>query len=370
MADPFDLNNLFGLSLNPQQLAAADDHVPGISPPVQQQYAAPPPQPIQAGSLMGGLLGQQSPSPTSSTDADSWQPHKRTTLGTIADIVLGALGATNAPFKQRADRQNMQSAMTGFSDDPMGTIKKISKIPGMEGKAMELYEHYQNLHKDDAENAQRMEYYKGINEDRSRGVLSSYLGAVNAASDPQSAYTKVLPMLRSYAQQRGLPEDLLPDTYDPELAKTVMVGGIKPEQQLQLGETHSYHQSELGIRQQGVDQTGQYRERRLQQLGQHEGAYEQHNTNMESIARDKASRPASAPRGLKPVLGLPIDAKVGTRKLVPLKNKDGSPVTDGPANTLYQFEQDGRWHAYQKVNGQIQKLGTISKARDGRWYQD
>src|SRR5690348_14418559 len=68
--------------------------------------AAPPTPVPQAAPLMASLTqAPQAPTapvtnPDDAININGWQPHKRTTLGTIGDIALGLLGVPIAPFAQ------------------------------------------------------------------------------------------------------------------------------------------------------------------------------------------------------------------------------------------------------------------------------
>jgi hypothetical protein len=297
------------------------------APVAPQQVAAPSPVAPDA-------------DPNGDMSITGWSPHKTSTLGKIGDIALAALGLPIMPFHKQTKQRNLEEAMTGFTEDPLGTIRKMSRIPGMEKQALALYNQYEQIHKNDAEDEQRVQYYKGMNEDRARGILSSYYGAFGQQKDPDAAYQKMLPTLRNFAAARGLPAELLPDKYDPDIASSVMVGGVKPEDQMRINETADYHNTENATRLTGLKLLQQYRENRLGQMNQSISEQHRHNLTDEGIARDKANRGGPEHRSF-------VDTKYGRGEIA----KDGQTLTIKVADPRYTHNGDGNV-IYDKVNGQ------------------
>lgn len=297
---------------------------PSTQPSLVQSMVNPPP------------AGAASPTAGTGIMVDGWKPHHRTTLGAIADIGLALLGLPIAPFKHQANKQNLQEVMEGFTSDPLHSIQRLSKIPGMEDKAWKLFEDYQQIHKNDEEVDQRISYYKGMNEDRARGVLSSYLGGIGNSRDPDATYQKMLPTLRKFVEQRQLPAELLPDKWDPELAGAVFTSGIKPEDQARIEESKDYHKTTAQLRQEAIDQTGDYRNARLQQINQHEKVYESHVNTMEEIASTRETRLAKGKNGVTYVR-----TKYGPGEVSP--NGSQMRVQVGDMNHFYFKVGDGKW---------------------------
>jgi hypothetical protein len=72
-----------------------------------------------------------------------WQPHKESFLAKLGDALL-IQGGGEPLFRKKNQERNLQDAMQGFTSDPLATIQKIARIKGMEGKALELYNQYQD----------------------------------------------------------------------------------------------------------------------------------------------------------------------------------------------------------------------------------
>jgi hypothetical protein len=354
---PPELAAIYGGDPMAQYLAGPNTQVP-------PQTLNPSPQPSLAQSLVNP---PPTAAPSGGQDAinvDGWHPHHRTTLGAIADIGLALLGLPIAPFKHQANKQNLQEVMEGFTSDPLHSIQRLSKIPGMEDKAWKLFEDYQQIHKNDEETDQRISYYKGMNEDRARGVLSSYLGGIGNSRHPEETYKKMLPTLRKFVEQRALPNELLPDTWDPDLAQAVVVGGIKPEDQARIQESRDYHKTTAQLRQEEIDQTGEYRGARLGQMNRHEQAYEQHNANMEDISSTRETRLAKGKNGVTYVR-----TKYGPGEVAP--NGTSMRVQVGGMNHFYFKVGDGKWkHVKSTPIDTTKDQSNLNYGNDGADNED
>lgn len=215
-------------------------------------------------------------------DVVGWRPHKESFLGRLGDALLMMNG--NKPlFREKNNERNLQEAMQGFTSDPLATIQKISRIKGMEGKALDLYNQYVDNQRADAQAQALQEYRKGMFRDR----VASMLGAVNE----QNA-SRLLPLIKQSAERMGLDPTEVPDTYDPDQIGMYRMGGMKVDQQIDNARDAAYKSARLGQ----IDETIQSRERyqnaRLGQMGATLSERERHNRAMENRPPASARKPS------------------------------------------------------------------------------
>lgn len=252
---------------------------------------APPPPDLsnQNRTLMSTMLNPSAPTAQDQTpiDISGWKPHHTSTLGKIADIGLALFGMPFFPFAKHTRNENIKEAMEGFTNDPLGTIRKMAQIPGMRKEALNLFNDYQQLHKNDTLDAERYAYYHGGNENAALKSLGSFYGAFANSPDPSASYQRMLGPLRNMAKMRGMTDEdiqtYLPDTYNPDVGTTVAFGAIDPENQVSLNETARAHRESERERIASINQTGAYREARLGQI-------DSHNRKMEGIAQERANK--------------------------------------------------------------------------------
>lgn len=332
-----------------------------LGPNVQ---AAPPPV-KQASPLLQTLTqapeAPQTPvtNPDDAITINSWKPHHRTTLGAVADIGLALLGLPIAPFANKARRENMQEAMEGFTQDPLETIRRLSKIPGMEQKAFQLYEQYAKLHSNDDIDKQKLNYYQLGTENMGRSTISSYLGGIGRSSNPEKVYDAMLPKLQSIAQEAGLDPTELPNKWNPDIASTLFSAGVKPADQARIGETNRHNTEMEGLRKGEILQTGAYREARLGQMNQHEQAYENHNQTMEGIAQQRAKHSGKAPVTY-------LRTKYGPGEVSP----DGTAMRVQVGNTNHFYTKVGpnQWKHVKTAPVNPKSPGSLTY--DGSDYED
>lgn len=199
---------------------------PPNSPPTQA--AAPDEQPI---------------------NIEGWKPHHRTTLGFLADALISGFAHNRVtPFADKADRQNMQEAMEGFTSDPEHTIQRIAKFnPKL---ALALQEKYT-----DNEHARKsQERLDNALAQRNDDYMYNYV-----ASMMQSATPDNWNQFREAAIQRASSRDvdvsnLIPKEYDPDSIAFIRSGAVKVKDQNSQEERTRHDKTREGQMQEGVDE--------------------------------------------------------------------------------------------------------------------
>lgn len=184
----------------------------------------------------GGFAG---PVPDMGTPADAmsegvvsgWAPKKRSTLGFLGDVLLGAFGGPPA-FGLRKQRQNMQEAMEGFTQDPMETIRRIGMIPGQQENALKLYNQYIDNKRADGTLDRQNRALDLQNENLVYGRVAGMMGAAR----PET-WGKMRELAIKQGEARGTDvSHLIPEEYDPEAVEYIRYGAVKPKDQMTLEE--------------------------------------------------------------------------------------------------------------------------------------
>lgn len=220
--------------------------------PVRQNMEPPTPLAEQIGNV--GNLPEQPQLPQEDEGAvtvDGWKPKKPTTLGTIADILLGAFGGPMI-FHQKARRDNLQSAMDGFTQDPLNTIRRMARIPGMEERAMKLYNEYQDNKRADMAAGSLADSRRMKIMPRIGGLLNS----ISNAEDPAAAYSANLSRLRRLQEMAG-DSEILPDTYDPTVVRGYIDMNIDPEDLIRMEALQRWRDTQKDLKTRALDQRDQ-----------------------------------------------------------------------------------------------------------------
>jgi hypothetical protein len=204
--------------------------------PVQQQAA---PAPLQAGpsplqnSMFNSPQPAAAPAPMDENNdmaIHGWKPHERTTLGTIGDVLISMLLPGFTPFANHVRDQNMQEAMDGFTQDPMGTIRKLGRIPGHEGDALKMAE---QLRDDDRMAGTLERQNRGLDLRNDDAINQMVAGMMMRATPDTWKTMRDLAIKR--AQNRGYTgdiESLIPPEYDADSINYMIGGVIKPKDQM------------------------------------------------------------------------------------------------------------------------------------------
>jgi hypothetical protein len=218
----------------------------------QQVQTQPPEQAVQQ------PAGVVNPDPMVVT-GDSFKPTHRNWFGRLADALAG-----KPIYENRMRERDLTNAMQGFQDDPLRSIARIAKIPGMADDAYKMYEQYGT---DQERNESR-----NIRDAAKMDMMWTRLGSMAGASNEKNYPAMHEQMLR-YIDTWGLPDaqtqkfkEAIPDTWDPDRLASLTEGAIKPGDQ-----------QKIAIQQQGADTRAnaatnlqRYRVERLKQMGQAE----------------------------------------------------------------------------------------------------
>lgn len=266
---------------------------------------------------------------------DSWTPKKETTLGHIYDFLSG-----DHTYEKKTDEENLKSAMQGFDENPIRTIRRVAKVDPKAAWAMYNQYHDNKIQDDIAKNRE---------DDETLGRGSGLL----ATATPQS-YPIIKQRLEQYFQSKGFDPGIpLPDSYDAEAIQGWREGTLKGKEQMDYESQNNYRQERLkqfnqqimsnnayrGARlnqfDRSISNTEAYRQQRLGQIGQGLGEHQRHD-----LAIEGHSVPTP-----------------GTRELSPDRT------------VMREFRSDGQWHIFKKVNGKIHEVGILApKSQGGTKY--
>lgn len=156
-------------------------------------------------------------------------------IGTLGDAFL--VGQGRAPiYQQRLARKNEADALDGFTDDPLGAIKRLSKVSP--DKATILYDRYMDNERMNR-SEQRLE--KQMEFAQREKAHNRSVGMLGAARD-QATYDAMLKRANSYRQTNGLPPLDLPAIYDPDEVKAARYSAIDPEDQQRMEDQSEYRE--------------------------------------------------------------------------------------------------------------------------------
>lgn len=200
----------------------------------------------------GGFSGPMA-APSVGTPADAmaedtesvvtgWKPKKRSTLGFLGDVLLGAFGAPPA-FGLRKQQRNMQEAMEGFTQDPLETIRRLGQIPGQQEKALQLYERYVDNKRADDTLARQNRALDMRNDDYLYQMTAGMMGAAR----PET-WSKMRELAIKRAAARGADvSHLIPEEYDADAIEYMRYGAVKPKDQMTLEERERNNKARVGL---------------------------------------------------------------------------------------------------------------------------
>ncbi len=239
---------------------------------------------------------QEMVNPDLEVTGDGWKPRKPTILGAIADAFLMSRGG-KPMFSIMRDQRNVNEALSDFGADPMTAIRRLSRVPGQEGKAWDMYNQTVDNQRADVQ-------ADSLNDSRSEKYMTRVGGMLNAimrAKDPAAAYSANIDRIRKYAEGRGLDISALPDAFDEDAINSYIMGGVSPDDQLKMEALEQYRSQRLGQIDRSLDQrdttqqnTQAYRERRLDQI---DTAEEGKNNRSKVVQGQQAPRYVRDPQG-------------------------------------------------------------------------
>lgn len=158
--------------------------------------------------------------------SEGFKPKKISFWGALGDQLLKHWGNEPA-FQKNIDNKNMRKAMKGFTTDPMGTMERLSQIPGMETKAWDLFDKYTDNQRMQGNLDRQNRVYDSQNE---RIVFDRTAGMMGAANDQN--WTQMRDTAIMMAKARGVDVSyLIPEQYDPDSVKFMQHGVTKPKDQ-------------------------------------------------------------------------------------------------------------------------------------------
>lgn len=191
-----------------QLIGTAGDPPP---PPPRAQPMAPPPQPATE------VEGQIVTAPPMK---------KRTTLGTIADVLSVALGGKQH-WQEKTNQENLVRAFETLEDDPLDTIKTIARIPGMQGQAWNMYNQYMDNKRADGQAGAIVADREFKRREAVFEGVASMLGAAN-----EQTYSKIRERAERYAASRGVELPELPEVYDADEIAALRYSAVPVDRQM------------------------------------------------------------------------------------------------------------------------------------------
>lgn len=209
---------------------------------------------------------------------DGWKPRKQTVLGAIADAYLMSQGK-GPMFANARTQRNVNEAMEGFASDPDKAMRRLSRVPGYTDKAWNMY----NQHADNKRADLQAQSIAEQRKDAGRNRVAAMIGTIQ----DDASYQRSLPTLRRLLESRGVDPSELPDTWDPDIARLLRAGGMTVDQQEDNSRDADYDTQRLNQYQQTIDNTQDYRGRRLEQMGASIEERRQTNDERIAIARER-----------------------------------------------------------------------------------
>lgn len=194
--------------------------------------------------MLRGGVDEAGAVPGGNTDVaavvSGFKPKKINFWQALGDQLLMHWG--NKPlFQQRLNQENMQRAMEGFTQEPLEAIRRVAQINP--NAAWQLYNQY-------SDNA-RADRIAGRQEDvageKYLTRVGGMLNAIRSAKDPVTAYRQQMPIIRRYAEARGVDLTGLGDDYDENAISSFIMGGVSPEDQLRMEALAQYRRDRLGL---------------------------------------------------------------------------------------------------------------------------
>lgn len=249
---------------------------------------------------------------------DNWKPtHHRTFLGGLYDILTG-----DNTYKNEADQANLSDALKGLTRDPEAVVRHVAQVDP--GAAVKLWNMWNDNKRADGAQERLLRVYDDKNLENTRAIVARGLSGTD-----EKSYPAMLQRMKTYTQGRKVNWDELgmPDAYDPETLGAIARGEIPVAKRAALDETTDHHlvtegqtDTSLGIRRDTVNNTKDYRNARLGQIGSHNAATEQ-------VARDTAEQNRMKYEAKNPRM---INTPHGVGELSPdhrfmrVKNDDGT----------------------------------------------
>jgi hypothetical protein len=207
-----------------------------LTPVNNNQNTPAPAAPVAPATPQGSQ--SQAPIVVDGPMRDQWHPHKRSTLGTVADFALAALGLPIFPFGHKNKNQNVQEALSGYEANPMQAIHRLAQIKGEEGNAVKLAQDYDEgeAKKD---NYARMNDVLQLQKDKYvTGLALNMMGAVNDPTTYGAMRTQAINYGQRYNTDLG---DMIPLDYDKNWVEVARTGAVPVSKQISTAEQVRNH---------------------------------------------------------------------------------------------------------------------------------
>lgn len=281
---------------------------------------------------------------------DDWHPHKRSTLGTIADFALAALGLPIFPFGHANKEKNINDALKGFEGNPAQAIHRLAQIKGEEFNAAKLANQYE----DDKRMRGNLDRQNQLFDfQKSKYVFDRAANMMGAVKDEKSwgpMRNQALKIGDAYGVDLS---SIIPENFDIDAINTIRAGAVPVAKQMQIDETHDYHEKVSDYRDRNLDERKAYHQGQLRLGGGRLGVSE---TNAQTGQRNAATSERREAKTAGNVRTTHI-TKYGPAVVDP----DGKHMVLYPNSDTAPSGYDGKGINYINVNGTWVPANTSPK---------
>jgi hypothetical protein len=270
---------------------------------------------------------------------DAWKPRKQTILGALADAFLVSKGG-KPMYTMMRDQRNVNEALKGYQSDPDKALRRLMSIPGHEEDALKLLEQ-----RTDNTRADRLleRQEDSLARQQDNDVWRMIGGMMNIATPETWTAMRDRAIARADARNVEV-RHLIPPEYDPDAARFMVFGEVKPKDQLTLEERDRNNTERREIQRDRLEETGR------------------HNQVTEGQARaNEAGRNARDNDNVnKPVSKKTLKERFGNKAI---RSPDGK--------RTYEFDATGTLMKQTDENGKVRffRMGLDGKpvyVRDGK----
>jgi hypothetical protein len=264
---------------------------------------------------------------------DGWKPDKRSTLGTVLDMLFG-----KPIFANRIRNKNIQGAMEDFDPrDPMKNVKRLMQVPGMQKDAWALYDRVSDNRRQDA----AADSLQDSRKDRYMDRMASWANRIQNSANPAETYQQMRPVMQRYAEMYGIDDMVeLPETYDPGSVDSLVTGKVLDEE-LKRRALAQHRASRLDLDERKFEDQSNYKQERLEDFDQAEAG---RNSRFQQGEAGKDRRQSAKPINLKQKYGGRV-VRDSSGALVEW-NGDGTKMKvtskDGSKTAFFKMSPDGK----------------------------
>jgi hypothetical protein len=277
---------------------------------------------------------------------DQWQPHKRSTLGTVADFALAALGLPIFPFGHKNKNQNVQEALSGYEANPVQAIHRLAQVKGEEGNAVKLAQDYDEgeAKKDNYARMNEALDFQKQKDTEAKIANMMYAAGQHLDSDgniSRPTWNAMRQVVSNLDANRGTHyADQIPEEPDLSAADALAGANMPAYRQAALFEQFRNHNLQHGDREEGhAIQRSHYavtEKQGAQRVGISQQNADTGAKNAETSRRSEEKRPNQVP---------------GAKGMVTMKNGMQLPYEDQADGSRVVYAPDGTAYRYVNVNG-------------------